>query len=199
MPPATAHVSPVTEQGTLGQQVPPGMHELLLVHTTSPPGHAQVPPAMGHVSPVTAQATPGQHDVARMHELLLAQTTSPAAQWHMLPATVHVSPVTPQATPGQQVPVVMHVPLDGQNVVPDGHAHEPDWQVSPEPAGQSLFMQHDPLEMHELVIVHTLNPAGHEQLPPGPEQVSPVTVQSPLTQQVPLLMHSLTLIVMQTL
>jgi hypothetical protein len=50
-------------------------------------------------------------------------------------------------------------------------------------------VQQSPVPMHELVTGHTFWPLGHAQLPPGAEQTSPLTVHSPLLQQVPVAMH----------
>jgi hypothetical protein len=75
------------------------------------------------------------------------------------------------------------------------------WQLPPAPehevvavlevSGQSLFVQQVEFEMQALFAEHTLCPAGQLQLPPGPEQLCPLTVQSAVVQQVALLMQAL--------
>ena len=48
---------------------------------------------------------------------------------------------------------------------------------------QSELLQQAVDPMQELLVVQTLLPAAHPQMPPGPEHVWPLTEQSELVQQ----------------
>ena len=99
----------------------------------------------------------------------------------------------------QQLPAAVdtQVPVAAQGAVPGGHWQVPGGpptQVSPLTPlirKQSAFEQHWLLEMQLLLIGQKYEPFGQVQLPPMPEQISPVPVQSPLTQQLPVGMQML--------
>jgi hypothetical protein len=75
--------------------------------------------------------------------------------------------------------------------------HDAIWQVPAlqlvlatlDVGGQSAAVQHAEFEMH--FEPHTFCPDGQLQLPPGPEQISPLIIQSESLQHVPSLMHEL--------
>ena len=54
---------------------------------------------------------------------------------------------------------------------------------------QSLEVQHAELAMHAFDAVQIFFPDGQPQVPPGPEQISPVTVQSLDVQQLAMAMQ----------
>ena len=58
-----------------------------------------------------------------------------------------------------------------------------------------MDVQQSFFEMHMVwpIAVHAVSPLGHSHVPPGMGQISPVTVQSFMSQQVPVGMHVLPL------
>jgi hypothetical protein len=93
----------------------------------------------------------------------------------------------------QQRGMVMQVFDAKQNVVPEGQLHDPPGPEHVEVPGQSALVQHADCAMHWLkpVVVQTLPPFVHVQLPPGAVQLWPVTRQSLLLQHVLVGMHAL--------
>jgi hypothetical protein len=56
-------------------------------------------------------------------------------------------------------------------------------------SGQLATVQHWPAVMHVFVAAQIVSPEGQLHVPPGDEQVSPVTPQLELSQHVPVVMH----------
>jgi hypothetical protein len=106
---------------------------------------------------------------------------------------VATSVVSGQLATVQHCPAVMQLLVAVQIVSPDGQLHVPPTieQVSPV-TPQLELSQQVPVVMHddEPLIVHPVLPAGHVQVPPGPEHVEPgMLVQSVLVQQLAVSMH----------
>jgi hypothetical protein len=74
LPPAPVHVSPVTRQSAVVQQVVFGMHALLTVQTLSLAPQLQVPPGVGQVEPeMLLQSALSQQFAFGMHALFAVQ------------------------------------------------------------------------------------------------------------------------------
>jgi hypothetical protein len=134
LPPAAEHVSPVTGQLELSQQVPVVMHwdAPLIVHPVLPAGHEQVPPGPEHVEPgIIVQSVLVQQLAVSMHVMFVAHSFCPVGHAHMSPGPGQCSPVTVQSELVQHVPVGMQMSLAEQYVLPVGQAsvHMPPVQT----------------------------------------------------------------------
>lgn len=112
------------------------------------------------------------------------QRRVPVPQAQLPPTPEQTSPEIWQSLVLQQVPAGMQASALPQSVLPVGQTQAPATHVVPAITAQSLSKQQALLAMQLLVAVQTLFPAGHPQVPPGPEQVWPVTLQLAVVQQV---------------
>jgi hypothetical protein len=94
--PGVEQVEPATVQSVLVQQLLVEMHEVVAVHSRSPPGQAHVPPGMGQISPEIVQSPLLQQLLAPMHVPLAMHIFSPAP--HTQLPLLHVC-IGPHALP----------------------------------------------------------------------------------------------------
>jgi hypothetical protein len=160
VPPGPEHVSPVTLQSVVVQQLAVGMHALLAAQKVWPVGQLHEPPGPEHVPPPTQSALV-QHVPWAMQELnggdAIAQTDPLLGQVQLPPGPVQDSPVTRQSLLVQHVLVGMHELLTVQTLLPAGQPQAPPGaeHVSLVTV-QSALVQHAVLGMHALLPMQAL-------------------------------------------